>query len=280
MFSLKIVGSDAFLSLPAAAQALYFQLCMRADDDGFLNSGLQIVKSVGAKPKDLQLLLDKRFILKFQDNILLVKHWRMANSLKSDRLKPPQYPAIAASIYIKQNKSYTDHPADGCKTLLEFKNEKSNTKGSGEGKKEDASGNKNNPKEIHLDSSWIPNRKEENRTEKNRTEGNGTEGELRARFERFFAAYPKQIGAETAWEEWKRIAPDAGQTEAIMCALTRWKQFSGWQDYQYIPHGARWLRERYWEHPPADAAVGGGRELDAEEKAAIARMLKEAANGE
>lgn len=152
MFSLKVVGSDAFLFLPTSAQALYFQLCMRADDDGFLNSGAQIVKSVGAKPKDLQLLIDKRFILSFVDGILLVKHWRMANSLKSDRLKPPQYPAIAASVYIKQNKSYTDHPVEGCKTLLEFKNEKVSTKTSSNKKKIFQM----EIKIFQMDSKWIP----------------------------------------------------------------------------------------------------------------------------
>ena len=127
-----------------------------------------------------------------------------------------------------------------------------------------------------MDSGWNPNRKEENRTELNRTEENRIEGELlRTRFEKFFAAYPKQIAKKAAWEEWRRIAPDAKLTEEIMSALSAWKQFGGWQDYQYIPHGARWLRERYWEHPPINTEISGGRELDDEEKAAIARALQE-----
>ncbi|NCB72482.1 MAG: DNA replication protein DnaD, partial [Clostridia bacterium] len=32
MFAMTIIDSDAFLDMPLSAQALYFHLCMRADD--------------------------------------------------------------------------------------------------------------------------------------------------------------------------------------------------------------------------------------------------------
>lgn len=38
MFNIKIVDSDAFLDMPLSAQALYFHLNMRADDDGFIGN--------------------------------------------------------------------------------------------------------------------------------------------------------------------------------------------------------------------------------------------------
>ncbi len=34
MFHTAVVESDAFLDLPVGVQALYFHLCMQADDDG------------------------------------------------------------------------------------------------------------------------------------------------------------------------------------------------------------------------------------------------------
>ena len=37
MFTRKIIDSDAFTELPPSTQALYFHLCMNADDDGFNN---------------------------------------------------------------------------------------------------------------------------------------------------------------------------------------------------------------------------------------------------
>ena len=38
MFSIDIVGSDAFLFFLYSAQCLYFQLGRRADDDGFVGN--------------------------------------------------------------------------------------------------------------------------------------------------------------------------------------------------------------------------------------------------
>lgn len=176
MFSAKIVCSDAFMALPKSAQALYLQICMRADDDGFLNNAGQIVKSAGAKPGDLRTLITKRFLLEFQDGIILVKHWRMANSLKRDRAKPPLYPAAAASVYIKPNKSYTDHPAEGCPTLLEYKTGYLDTPESNRNPSGIRVESNRNPDGIHLESTWNPKRIEQNRTELNGTEENGMEG--------------------------------------------------------------------------------------------------------
>ena len=176
MFSAKVVCSDAFMALPKSAQALYLQICMRADDDGFLNNAGQIVKSAGSKPGDLRTLITKRFLLEFQDGIILVKHWRMANSLKRDRAKPPVYPAAAASVYIKPNKSYTDHPVEGCQTLLEYKTGYLDTpepSRNPSGIQPESNWNSNG---IHSESTRNPKRIEENRTEENRSEENRTEG--------------------------------------------------------------------------------------------------------
>lgn len=39
MFNLaKIIDTDKFLDMPVSARELYFQLSMRADDDGFIKT--------------------------------------------------------------------------------------------------------------------------------------------------------------------------------------------------------------------------------------------------
>ena len=38
MFCSDITESDRFLDLPAKSQALYFHLCMRSDNDGFVDT--------------------------------------------------------------------------------------------------------------------------------------------------------------------------------------------------------------------------------------------------
>lgn len=121
MFHKNVVESDAFLDMPTSAQALYFHIGMYADDDGFVNGPRRIARLIGASNEDLQLLIDNRFLLAFANGVVVIKHWRMANSLKNDRAKMPQYPELAAGIYIKENRSYTDHPAEGAVSLLEHK---------------------------------------------------------------------------------------------------------------------------------------------------------------
>lgn len=44
MFSLDVVDTDRFLDMSASAQALYFHLGMRADDDGFVSSPRKIAR--------------------------------------------------------------------------------------------------------------------------------------------------------------------------------------------------------------------------------------------
>ena len=52
MYSMEIVGSDAFLDMPTSARLLYYDLGMRADDDGFINSPKSIMRMTGASDDD------------------------------------------------------------------------------------------------------------------------------------------------------------------------------------------------------------------------------------
>ena len=107
MFSKTIVDSDAFLDMPLSTQALYFHLSMRADDDGFLNNAKKIQKIIGASDDDLKLLIIKRFVITFDDGIIVVKHWRMNNYLRKDRYTPTVYQEEFKMLGIKDNGAYT-----------------------------------------------------------------------------------------------------------------------------------------------------------------------------
>ena len=63
MFSQRVIDSDAFLDMPLTAQALYFHLSMRADDDGFLDNPRKIQRVIGASADDLRLLMAKRYLI-------------------------------------------------------------------------------------------------------------------------------------------------------------------------------------------------------------------------
>lgn len=110
MFSLKVVDTDAFMDMPLSAQALYFHLGMRADDDGFVSNARRVQKLVGAADDDLKILLMKRFVMTFESGVIVIKHWRLNNYVKGDRYTPTLYQEEKSTLYVKGNGVYTDHP--------------------------------------------------------------------------------------------------------------------------------------------------------------------------
>lgn len=107
MFSKQIIDSDMFLDMPTSAQALYFHLGMRADDEGFLNNPSKIMKIVGANKNDMDLLVVKRFIIDFPSGIIVIKHWFMHNYIQNDRFKQTVYKDERLLLDRKENKVYT-----------------------------------------------------------------------------------------------------------------------------------------------------------------------------
>lgn len=120
MFHTSVVESDTFLDLPLAAQALYFHIGMHADDDGFVNGPRQIARAIGATPADLQTLIDSGFLL-WYDGVVVIRHFRVANTLQKDRIKPLNYPKIAQSLYILPNRTYTELPEAESENLLQLR---------------------------------------------------------------------------------------------------------------------------------------------------------------
>lgn len=108
MFSKKITTSDAFLEMPDSAQNLYFHLSMDADDDGFVGSPKSIMRLVRAKEDDMKLLVTKSFIIPFDSGIIVIKHWRINNLIRSDRYKPTTYTEERAMLAVKENGAYTE----------------------------------------------------------------------------------------------------------------------------------------------------------------------------
>ena len=116
MFAKTIIDSDAFLDMPLSAQALYFHLSMRADDDGFINNPKKIQRMIGASDDDCKLLIMKQFIIPFESGIVVIKHWRIHNYIRSDRKKNTNYIEEMASLTEKENGEYrgTDFLMDKC----------------------------------------------------------------------------------------------------------------------------------------------------------------------
>lgn len=107
MFSPAIVESDAFLEMPPSSQALYFHLGMYADDDGFVNPQ-KIMRMMNASGDDLKVLIAKRFVLPFENGVVVIKHWRINNLIRKDFYRPTQYVEQFNTLTIKENGAYTD----------------------------------------------------------------------------------------------------------------------------------------------------------------------------
>ena len=107
MFAKTIIDSDAFLDMPMSAQALYFHLAMRADDDGFVNNPRKIMRMVGASDDDARILLAKRFLISFDSGVVVIKHWRIHNIIRSDRHKDTNYTEELQMLTVKENGAYS-----------------------------------------------------------------------------------------------------------------------------------------------------------------------------
>ena len=108
MFAKTIIDSDAFLDMPLSAQALYFHLSMRADDDGFINNPKKIQRAIGASDDDCKLLILKKFIIAFESGVIVIKHWKIHNYIQKDRYKPTIYQEEKNELVVKENKAYTE----------------------------------------------------------------------------------------------------------------------------------------------------------------------------
>jgi len=97
MFSGQIVSSDEFLEMPLTSQALYFHLGMTADDDGFV-SPRKVLRMCGAGEDDLKILLAKGFVIRFENGIIVITHWKQNNYLRNDRYTPTIYKTEASRL--------------------------------------------------------------------------------------------------------------------------------------------------------------------------------------
>lgn len=106
MFSKTIVDSDSFLDMPLSSQAMYFHLSMRADDDGFINNPKKIQRMIGASEDDLKLLIAKEFVIPFDTGVVVIKHWKIHNSIRADRYKVTMYKGEKSLLELNENGAY------------------------------------------------------------------------------------------------------------------------------------------------------------------------------
>jgi hypothetical protein len=107
MFAKTIVFSDEFLDMPPTSRCLYFTLGMVADDDGFINNPKSVMRQCGASMDDLKILITKKFVLIFDDGVVVIKHWRIHNFIRKDTYSETKYKDDKALLELDENKAYS-----------------------------------------------------------------------------------------------------------------------------------------------------------------------------
>lgn len=230
MFSKQIVDSDAFLEMPLSTQALYFHLSMRADDDGFLNNAAKIRKIIGASEDDLKLLILKKFVIDFDDGIIVIKHWRINNYLRTDRYRETVYLEEKAMLEVNANGSYSVKKdvgiPGGNQVVYQVDTQYSIDKNSiGE------SNNARTHEEVDFEDIW----------------------------QKTFAAYPKKTNYASARSEWMGRILQVIEPNRKDVATMIWKAMKAYlkdykekntddDNYRFVPAFNKWLTEEldYW----------------------------------
>lgn len=106
MIAKTIIDSDAFIEMPGMARLLYYDLSIRADDDGFVNAPKKIMRMIGAGPEDLQALIDNKFIIQFDNGVIVIKHWLINNYIRKDAYRETVYKEEKSMLDIEENGAY------------------------------------------------------------------------------------------------------------------------------------------------------------------------------
>ena len=125
MMTKKVTDDDAFMALSSSAQALYLHLYMSADDDGFSKQVAISMFRAHASVQDLQALLEARYIYQFENGVIVIMHWRMANALRKDRYTKTVFQNEMQKLQLDENGQYhmvANGLPDGCQMVAADKN--------------------------------------------------------------------------------------------------------------------------------------------------------------
>lgn len=106
MFSVDVTETDTFLEMPLTAQALYFHLGMRGDDDGFVSNPRSVMRVAGCNEADLKTLEESGYIITFRSGVIVISDWKVNNNLRNDRYKPTTFQNERSMLSETANKRY------------------------------------------------------------------------------------------------------------------------------------------------------------------------------
>jgi hypothetical protein len=217
MFSKQIIDSDAFLDMPSSTQSLYFHLGMRGDDEGFVNNPKKIQRMIGSSDDDMRILTAKNFIIPFESGVCVIKHWKIHNYIRGDRLQSTVYQEERSKITLKNNNVYS--LSDKCQSSVSQMSEQVSI-----------------GKVSIVEDSIV-------------TCANIDDG-----FEEFYNAYPKKKSKIDAKKAWLKHKPNI---DLVLKALAWQIESDSWQekDGKFIPYPASYINAGGWMDEPTNEGV-------------------------
>ncbi len=223
MFAKTIIDSDAFLDMPMSARLLYYDLGMRADDDGFINSPKKIMRMIGASNDDVNILIARKFVIPFDSGVVVIKHWRINNYLRNDRYTETKYLEEKSNLEVDKNGSYTAKNNTGIPVGIP-------TVSTGKVRLGKVSIDKNNKNNISC----------------NKNSEIEVLDQKEMWFESFWEIYPKHQDKKKAKQKFLKLCTNEKEYKAIMDGLRNVLPVWAKKDTKYIPMPTTWLNGERW----------------------------------
>lgn len=222
MFAKTIIDSDAFLDMPMSARLLYYDLGMRADDDGFINSPKKIMRMIGASNDDVNILIARKFVIPFDSGVVVIKHWRINNYLRNDRYTETKYLEEKSNLEVDKNGSYTAKNNTGIPVGIPT-----------------VSTGKVRLGKVRLG-------KNINTISCNENSEIEVLDQKEMWFESFWKIYPKHQDKKKAKQKFLKLCTDEKKYQEIMDGLRNVLPVWAKKDTKYIPMPTTWLNGERW----------------------------------
>ena len=106
MINVSTIESDCFYTLTPSAQALYMHLMMNADDDGIVDMWKSLLRCLSVRAIHLDSLIEKGYVIKLDENLLLISDWLLHNKIRLDKYNEGRYKDKLSTVVIQPNGRY------------------------------------------------------------------------------------------------------------------------------------------------------------------------------
>ena len=107
VFNKEIIYRRDLSKLPDRARILYQYMILEADDDGFIDDPLRVVRMAEATQEHYEMLKGAHFVIEFPVGICVLKHWLCHNSTNRDGYVPTIFTEERVQLKVMPNGEYS-----------------------------------------------------------------------------------------------------------------------------------------------------------------------------